>query len=91
MRFFLRRFRENHDAQRARELRAAYGRLGWLVSWRLLDDGSWLVRLSCPDWPETVEASGPTRRRAIFRADEALRDNLATRSWGQTILHDGEG
>jgi hypothetical protein len=76
MQDFLDRFRDKRDDQRARVLRANYGRRGWLVSWRRLEDGSWLARLSCPEWPETVEATGATRCRAILRADWALRNCL---------------
>ncbi len=60
------------DERHARALRDAFGRRRWLLSWHPDLGGCWCARLSCPEWPETVERHGPTRREAIDRAAEAL-------------------
>lgn len=61
------------DDRRARRLRRDYGHHGWLVSWRRLRDDRWLVRLSCPERPETIARRGRSRTEAIRRADAVLR------------------
>ncbi|GAC1315897.1 MAG: hypothetical protein NVSMB14_15520 [Isosphaeraceae bacterium] len=65
------------DDRIAREMREAFGRCGWLVSWHRHRDDSWLARLSCPDIVETVEEFGRTRREAIVLAEAELTRRLA--------------
>ena len=68
---------DSRDDRIAREMRDAFGRCGWLVSWHRLGDDSWLARLSCPDIVETVEEFGRTRREAIVLAEAELTRRLA--------------
>ncbi len=60
------------DERRASRLRRAWGPKGRLVSWRRIDAGGWNARLSGPEWPETIERHGRTRRAAILRAAVVL-------------------
>jgi hypothetical protein len=76
MRFLPTLLLEQLDDRSARRRRLGYGRRGWLLSWHPLRFGGWQARLSCPEWPETVEANGPTRRAAIDRADVLLQEAL---------------
>ena len=64
------------DQSRAVKLRNEYGRVGWLVSWYPQEDEFWLARLSCPNYPETVEALGQSRCLAIDSATRHLLDLL---------------
>jgi hypothetical protein len=52
----------------------------WLVSWYEQEDGFWLVRLSCPNYDETVEALGQSRCLAIDSATRHLLDLLHRQS-----------
>lgn len=64
------------DQSRAVKLRNEYGRVGWLVSWYPQEDEFWLVRLSSPNYPETVEALGQSRCLAIDSATRHMLDLL---------------
>jgi hypothetical protein len=64
------------DQKRAVKLRAEYGRVGWLLSWYPQEDEFWLVRLSSPNYPETVEALGQSRCLAIDSATRHMLDLL---------------
>ena len=64
------------DQSKAVKLRQEYGRVGWLVSWYPQEDEFWLARLSCPNYPETVEALGQSRCLAIDSATRHLLDLL---------------
>lgn len=68
------------DHARAVRLRTEYGRVKWLVSWYEQEDGFWLVRLSCPNYDETVEALGQSRCLAIDSATRHLLDLLHRQS-----------
>ena len=68
------------DQARAVRLRTEYGRVKWLVSWYEQEDGFWLVRLSCPNYDETVEALGQSRCLAIDSATRHLLDLLHRQS-----------
>ena len=72
MRFFLRHLGDRRDERRACQTRTNLGCRRWLVSWRRTERGAWLARLSCPEVPETIERTGPTRCAAIARAVEGL-------------------
>jgi len=66
---------DRRDDLRVRALRDQLGRGGRIVSWHRDNprNGSpWTARVSCRDHPETVEARGRTRRRAILAAADAL-------------------
>ncbi len=78
MRTYLRTLSDRRDEHHAGSRREVLGRRRWLLSWRRHHDGRWLVRLSCPEFPETVERCCPTRREAIARAEEALTWTLLT-------------
>jgi hypothetical protein len=62
------------DESRAKRLQGEYGRVKWLVSWHKQDEGLWLARVSCPNWPETVEGVGQSRCLAIDSATRHLLD-----------------
>jgi hypothetical protein len=64
------------DQKRAVKLRNEYGRVGWLLSWYPQEDDFWLVRLSSPNYRETVEALGQSRCLAIDSATRHLLDLL---------------
>jgi hypothetical protein len=70
-------FLDRRDDRRAREIRAELGPRGVLVSWHRVDlphaRRRWLARVSCRDWPETVEQAGFSRCRAILAATERLK------------------
>lgn len=65
------------DDRIAREMREAFGRAGWLVSWQRHTDDSWMARVSCPEVVETVEEFGRTRREAIVLAEAELTRRLS--------------
>lgn len=64
---------DRRDERLAMIRREQIGPYGWLVSWSHCRNGRWMARLSCPQWPATIERGGPTRREAIRRAESALR------------------
>src|SRR5690349_1746716 len=72
---------DRRDEGRARALRADLGLRGKIVSWHRDEEprgpSRWIARVSCPDWPDTVEGRGLSRCRAIRAADEALTGAVA--------------
>ncbi len=78
MPMFLRSLTDQQDERLARRRREALGRARWLVSWMPSERGGpWLARLSCPQWPDTVESTGRTRCEAISRAELILNRALS--------------
>ncbi len=67
---------EDVDISRAVKMRTEYGRVKWLLSWYPQEDDFWLARLSCPNYPETVEALGQSRCLAIDSATRHMLDML---------------
>ena len=79
MRSLLRRLIDHRDERLARELRQALGASGLIASWHRVDPsdrespgGPWLARVSCREWPSTIEDTGRSRRKAVLRAAAAL-------------------
>jgi hypothetical protein len=64
---------DRRDERLARRRRDELGHAAKLVSWQRLPDRRWRARLSCSDWPDTIERAGRTRCEAIERADNALK------------------
>jgi hypothetical protein len=73
------------DIRRAEKMRKEYGAVGWLVSWEKDEENNfWIARLSCPQWPTTVEGFGHgTRCVAIDSATRHLLDLLHKQSQEQ--------
>lgn len=67
---------ERADASKADLMREDYGKVKWLLSWYLQDNGMWLARVSCPKLPDTHEAISSTRVDAINLATRALLDAI---------------
>ncbi len=77
MRSPFREYLDRRDQKKARALQARLGPSGWLVSWHRVDGPEirgepWLARVSCPEWPRTVERHGSCRARAVHEALAAL-------------------
>jgi hypothetical protein len=70
---FLGRLLDRRDERLARQRREELGHCLRLVSWQRLPGRRWRARLSCEEWPETIERAGRTRREAIERAEHALQ------------------
>jgi hypothetical protein len=70
---FLGRLLDRRDERLARQRRGELGHCRKLVSWQRLSDRRWRARLSCEEWPETIERAGRTRCEAIERAEHALQ------------------
>jgi len=67
---------DEQDLAHAKYTRQTYGESGWLLSWARTPDGKWVARVSCPQYDETIEGEGPTRRAAINKASAQLLDRL---------------
>lgn len=71
---------DTRDRSRARGFQASFGRRGWLLSWRLGQDGVWRAGLSSPEWPRTISTRGRSRCEAIHRAELVHRILVARSS-----------
>lgn len=64
------------DLDRATRIRNEYGRVNWLVSWRMVSDDKWLARVSSPHDEYTYEGIGRSREDAIHVATKKLMHDL---------------
>lgn len=67
------------DLDRAERMRSEYGRVGWLVSWRMVSDDKWLARVSCPQIDRTFEGMDKSREGAINNATKKILQELNQR------------